>query len=204
MFVRIQKNEEKKIYSTTFVLCGGDRFYLPTWDEGDREYMRIPQGFVLYYPYNSPFLHGDIQARHMRYDYNFKLGKFDEHGTPREFSYQSKGRDTVNPPNGNGVTPHFINTELNFRFGLDEFVDENYHSHMNLSDERLRVRGEIMSLREEGWTELQWEDDNSEETKPFYFTAYNYHGKILRKMTDVFRVEDGSFPNMGKEYAEKN
>ena len=197
MFVRIQKNEEKKIYSTTFVLCGGDRFYLPNWDEGDREYMRIPQGFVLYYPYNSAYYHGHIEAKHMRYDYNFKLDNFDEDGTPKTFSYQSKGRDTFYDTTYTTFSPQFINEELNFRFGLDEFVDENYHSHMNLSDERLRVRGEIMSLREEGWTELQWEDDNSEETKPFYFTAYNYHGKILRKMTDVFGP-------LGTQYAEKN
>ena len=52
MYIDIQKNEENKLYSTTFVIGEGDKFYLPRWDT-PKEYIRVPKGVIIYYPFNS-------------------------------------------------------------------------------------------------------------------------------------------------------
>ena len=71
MYIDIQKNEENKLYSTTFVIGEGDKFYLPRWDT-PKEYIRVPKGVIIYYPFNSEHLHGHIDSYNVRIEYDFK------------------------------------------------------------------------------------------------------------------------------------
>jgi len=192
MYIDIQKNEENKLYSTTFVIGEGDKFYLPRWDT-PKEYIRVPKGVIIYYPFNSEHLHGHIDSYNVRIEYDFKKVK-------NGLTYKKVGKHTYNEKYG--LTPWNLPIAesdeeysekriLSYKYVLDEWANANYHYHMTLSPERLRVRGELINLRNNGYKEVKWNRDNYEETKPFVFESLIYKQKILKRLIDEATTKSG-------------
>ena len=171
--LRVVADENSKTFVTHLILGPGDRFYCPDFD--DKSYLIVPDDFVIHFPFN--YVNSDMittRAKWIRFNHEFRL-------TDTSYSYHQQGYETPDP------TLHQRNNPLNFRYLLDEWVENNLYRYFDKERYGSLLYNDIQKHKADGYKYLTYDfvssrDKHSDTRKFGRFYAPDLHAKAISKL----------------------
>ena len=178
-YFKIHKEDDRKEFVSFLVMGEGDKYYLPNFEK--KSYLRVPKGYVLYYPYTRKY---DVCPVGVRFDYNFKL-------TDKGYSWEEIGRDTYRPQ------LNLYSNPIDNRYIMWEWMSHNLMQHFAKQDyiNSESIFWKVKALEDKGYRRINYfgdiavgshtlikEEENRDETYRYKFYSYPMHQKIKSRL----------------------